>query len=100
MSEAVDDSNTRFIARFIPAEKTFPKNFLPLVLNSVKRSYMGKGRNKRTGDKSRKDWVFIGVWVPEAVAAAIDQAAETLDVDRSKFLRESLEEKVRKERTK
>ena len=58
---------------------------------------MGKGRNKRMRAEGRKDWVFIGVWVPEAVAAAVDAAARTLQVDRSKFLRRSLEEKVRKE---
>ena len=41
--------------------------------------------------------VFVGAWVPTEVVAAVDVAVETMDTDRSKFLRRALEEKLRKE---
>jgi Ribbon-helix-helix protein, copG family len=45
----------------------------------------------------RKRCVFIGAWVPESVAAAVDEAARTLNLDRSRFLRRILQEKTKME---
>jgi hypothetical protein len=51
----------------------------------------GAKRVRRAGS------VFVGVWVPSPVVVAIDHAVETLDLDRSKFLRRAIEEKISKE---
>ena len=42
----------------------------------------------------RQDCIFIGAWVSEAMARAIDEAAKLTDLDRSKILRRALEKKV------
>jgi metal-responsive CopG/Arc/MetJ family transcriptional regulator len=45
----------------------------------------------------RASAVFIGGWVPQAMAAAIDRAVQQQDLDRSKFLRRALEEKINRQ---
>lgn len=47
------------------------------------------------GAYRRDECVFIGAWVPAHVIAALDQAVKIMDLDRSKFLRKALEEKIR-----
>jgi hypothetical protein len=58
---------------------------------------MGKGGKRRAKGTRGKDSVFVGAWVPRSVAAALDEAIQSLNLDRSRFLREALEEKLRKE---
>jgi metal-responsive CopG/Arc/MetJ family transcriptional regulator len=58
---------------------------------------VSKGRKIVRGAKRRDNGVFIGVWVPEPVAAAVDKAVQSLDLDRSEFLRSALVEKIKKE---
>jgi hypothetical protein len=58
---------------------------------------MGTGGNRRKPVSRRKNWIFIGAWVPESVATAIDEAIQSSDLDRSKFLRQALVEKVMKD---
>ena len=46
------------------------------------------------GAHRRQDCIFIGAWVPKAMARAIDEAVKLTDLDRSKILRRALEKKV------
>jgi predicted transcriptional regulator len=55
---------------------------------------VSKGRKQRRGLRRRERGIFIGVWVPEAVVAAVDKAARSLHLNRSSFLRSALEDKV------
>jgi metal-responsive CopG/Arc/MetJ family transcriptional regulator len=57
---------------------------------------MGKGGKRRSEGTRRKTRVFIGVWVPKSVAAAVDEAIQMSNLDRAKFLRQALEEKSKK----
>ena len=43
---------------------------------------------------SRGGKVFIGAWVPQSTAQAVDVAVKLMDLDRSKFLRRALQEKI------
>jgi Ribbon-helix-helix protein, copG family len=58
---------------------------------------MGTGGNKRKTGSRRGKWIFIGAWVPTSMAAAVDEAVQSSNLNRSKFLRLALEEKVRQE---
>ncbi len=42
----------------------------------------------------RPGGAFLGTWVPAALALRIDSAAVKEDLDRSRFLRRALEEKL------
>jgi hypothetical protein len=53
------------------------------------------GKNQKRA--SRRHGIFIGAWVPKSVAAAVDEAIQTSKLGRSKFLRQALEEKVKRE---
>jgi metal-responsive CopG/Arc/MetJ family transcriptional regulator len=55
-----------------------------------------KRRIKR-GAIRRENCIFVGAWVPDLVVEAIDGAVQRMDLDRSKFLRKALEEKISKE---
>ena len=70
------------------------KKSLQEVFNSVKRSH-GHGRDGTRTEKGlrRKTWIFIGAWVPRSIATALEAAVQSSKLDRSKFLREALEEK-------
>ena len=59
---------------------------------------MGKGGKRRARGARGKNSIFIGVWVPAAVAAAVNKAIQTSNMDRSTFLRLALEEKLKRER--
>ena len=56
-----------------------------------------QGRSALRTGKRGKNCSFIGVWVPESIALAVDDAAHTLDLSRSEFLRRALGEKILKE---
>jgi metal-responsive CopG/Arc/MetJ family transcriptional regulator len=44
----------------------------------------------------RKDkCTFIGVWVPNEMVTLLDHAVVTEDLDRSKYLRRALEQKIK-----
>jgi hypothetical protein len=58
---------------------------------------MGKGGKRRKPGARRKSRVFIGVWVPGSVAMAVDAAVRALELDRSTFLRQAIEERISKE---
>lgn len=58
---------------------------------------MSHRRKIRRGAIRREDCTFIGVWVPTQVVVAVDHAVQIHDLDRSKFLRRAIEEKVAKE---
>jgi hypothetical protein len=58
---------------------------------------MGTVGKRKKARSRRKNWIFVGAWVPKSVAAAVNQAIQSSDLDRSKFLRQALEEKIRKE---
>jgi hypothetical protein len=45
----------------------------------------------------RRGQVFIGGWVSNEIAKAVDRAVIKLDLDRSKFLRRALKDKLSKE---
>ncbi len=49
----------------------------------------------KRGAVQRENATFIGGWVPNEVAAAVDRAVQAQDLDRSKFLRRALEEKIK-----
>ena len=49
----------------------------------------GAGRNS--------DRIFVGAWLPTAMVEALDAAVTQQDSDRSKFIREALKDKVKKE---
>jgi hypothetical protein len=54
-----------------------------------------KDRKKmKRGAVRQSDCVFVGAWMPVPMVTAIDAAVETLDLDRSKFLRRAVEEKI------
>lgn len=53
-------------------------------------------RKLKRGAVKREGSEFVGAWVPESMAIGIDQAVQRLDLDRSKFLRRALEEKIAK----
>jgi len=55
---------------------------------------MSRNQQKTSPKTRRGNSVFIGAWVPEGMAEAVDIAVTVLDLDRSKFLRRALEEKV------
>ena len=57
---------------------------------------MKNRKSMRRGASRRDNPIFIGAWIPEAAALAIDSAVRRLDLDRSKFLRRALEEKIAK----
>lgn len=54
-------------------------------------------RKVHRGAIRREDCIFIGVWVPTPVVEAVDRAVRIMDLDRSKFFRRALEDKVAKE---
>ena len=54
-------------------------------------------RKIRRGAIRRENCTFIGAWVPSPISEAIDKAAVQMDLDRSKFLRRALAEKIAKE---
>jgi hypothetical protein len=56
-----------------------------------------KARKIQRGAIRRENCIFIGVWVPTPVVEAVDKAVRVMDLDRSKFFRRALEEKVTKE---
>jgi metal-responsive CopG/Arc/MetJ family transcriptional regulator len=58
---------------------------------------MGKGGKRWTKGARREKWIFIGAWVPKSMAAALDEAIQKSNLDRSTFLRQAFEEKVKKE---
>lgn len=37
---------------------------------------------------------LINLWIPETVIAVMDSAVQTLDTDRSKFIRQAIREKI------
>lgn len=49
---------------------------------------------QKSGAHRRQDCIFIGAWVPEAMARALDEAVKLTDLDRSKILRRALEGKI------
>jgi len=53
------------------------------------------GKNQKRAP--RRHGIFIGAWVPKSVAAAVEEAIQTSKLGRSKFLRQALEEKVKRE---
>ncbi len=55
---------------------------------------MSEQRRMKRGALRRENAIFIGVWVPKEMAEAIDVAVNYLDIDRSKFLRRALTDKV------
>ena len=55
---------------------------------------MNKRRTLKRGAVNRSNAVFVGVWVPTNIVNSIDVAVQTLDLDRSKFLRLALAEKI------
>ena len=55
---------------------------------------MKSNRTAKRGSQKRDGLVFVGAWVPGPMATAIDSAVVGLDLDRSKFLRRALEEKI------
>lgn len=57
---------------------------------------MKVGKQKR-GAYRREECSFIGVWVPASWLHHIDTAVRASDIDRSKFLRRALSEKINKE---
>ena len=42
-----------------------------------------------------KDRHFLGVWVPSEMVGKIDEAVKGMDLDRSKYLRHAITEKLR-----
>ena len=55
-------------------------------------------RKVKRGAIRKQHSTFIGAWVPQPIARAVDQAVELLDLDRSKFVRRALEEKINREK--
>lgn len=51
----------------------------------------------KRGATKRSDCTFVGVWVPKIMEEQIDDAVSKLDLDRSKFLRRAIEEKLAKQ---
>ena len=49
---------------------------------------MNRGSTRKAGTK------LLTVWVPEAMAEAVDAAVIKLDSDKSKFAREAIREKL------
>lgn len=46
----------------------------------------------------KNDRQFLGVWVSPDLAKKIDQAVQDMDLDRSKFVRHALNEKLTREK--
>jgi hypothetical protein len=53
-----------------------------------------KPRKIKRGAVTRDGCIFIGAWVPNEMASAVDIAVLQTDLDRSKFMRRALQEKV------
>lgn len=59
---------------------------------------MNRERKKmQRGALRRSDAIFVGGWVPKEMVEALDLAVQEQDLDRSKFLRRALEEKISRE---
>ncbi|MEI6565312.1 MAG: hypothetical protein WCR20_01440 [Verrucomicrobiota bacterium] len=43
----------------------------------------------------KKDYAFVGVWIPTELLQIIDSVVESEDTDRSKFIRRALDFKLR-----
>ncbi len=56
-----------------------------------------KSRKIKRGSLRKHEAVFVGVWVPAGVVGAIDNAVREQDLDRSKYMRRAIEEKIRRE---
>lgn len=54
-------------------------------------------RTLKRGAVRREGAIFIGAWVPGPAVKQIDAAVQKLDLDRSKFLRSALLEKIKAE---
>lgn len=51
----------------------------------------------KRGAYRREDCVFIGVWLPSNLVAAIDRVVVQKDSDRSKLIRSAIQDKIIKE---
>jgi metal-responsive CopG/Arc/MetJ family transcriptional regulator len=58
---------------------------------------MNSKRSNNRGSYQRKECVFIGVWVPEHIVAALDNVVKATDLDRSKIIRRAIEHVLAKE---
>lgn len=48
---------------------------------------------KRGAYRSR-DGIFVGAWVPVHIVEKVDEAVREFDLDRSKFVRRAIEDKI------
>lgn len=55
---------------------------------------MNDRKKMKRGAVRKSESVFLGVWVPSRMVRALDDAVDSMDSDRSKFVRAALEEKV------
>jgi hypothetical protein len=53
-------------------------------------------KRQTRGAVRKDDSHFIGLWIPEDAVRAIDHAVQTLDTDRSKFIRLAIREAIRR----
>jgi hypothetical protein len=51
-------------------------------------------RNAGTGAPKGRRGKFVGAWIPSTTAEQLDELVDRLDLDRSKFLRRALAEKL------
>lgn len=52
----------------------------------------------KRGAARRKDCIFIGAWVPSTLAVVVDILIQEEDSDRSKYLRQALKEKIKRDK--
>ena len=50
---------------------------------------------KQRGLSQKKDYAFVGVWIPTELLQIIDSVVASEDTDRSKFIRRALDAKLR-----
>jgi metal-responsive CopG/Arc/MetJ family transcriptional regulator len=55
---------------------------------------MTSKKSLKRGAVKKSDSTFIGGWVPQQMLLKIDQAIQLHDLDRSKFIRAALREKL------
>jgi metal-responsive CopG/Arc/MetJ family transcriptional regulator len=58
---------------------------------------MSERKQMKRGAGRNSDRIFVGAWLPTAMVEALDAAVTQQDSDRSKFIREALKDKVKKE---